>query len=258
MGKVRYIDWYHDEWIAGTDDLNNAERGLYVTACCLIYSVGGPITRDRLRAACRDHGHAFNRQLDVLIQSGKLLANGEQITNKRCENELQKAVNRTEKAQRNGGKGGRPTKENKELAKADGCLDGKLTTNLSTTNQEEKAPLREPKSTTTRRKQVPVDWLPSEEGREFARDRARWSDARIEREVEHCRDHHRKKGNLFADLDAMWRTWVQQGAKFQQGQGNGHRIDHAARHAGALDTLARAALDFDERQGYRGPPEAPH
>src|SRR6185312_2038111 len=67
MGKVRHIDWYSDEWIAGTYELTNAERGLYITACCLIYSVGGPITRDRLRAACRDHGHAFSRQLDTLI-----------------------------------------------------------------------------------------------------------------------------------------------------------------------------------------------
>jgi len=38
---------------------------------------------------------------------------------------------------------------------------------------------------------------------------------------------------------------------------SGH-IDHAARHADGLDTLARAALDFDERQGNRGPFEAAH
>jgi hypothetical protein len=36
------------------------------------------------------------------------------------------------------------------------------------------------------------------------------------------------------------------------------RIDPAAKHADALDTLARAALDFDERESHRGPVEAAH
>jgi uncharacterized protein YdaU (DUF1376 family) len=137
MGKVRHIDWYHDEWIAGTYELSNAERGLYVTACCLIYSVGGPITRDRLRAACRgDHGHAFTRQLNVLIQSGKLSVNGEQIINKRCENELQKANKRVANAEQNGGKGGRPSNKNSGVAESVGLQSVKLTTNyqLPTTN----------------------------------------------------------------------------------------------------------------------------
>jgi len=140
MGKVRHIDWYSDEWIAGTYELTNAERGLYITACCLIYSVGGPITRDRLRAACRDHGHAFSRQLDTLIQTGKLSANGEQIDNKRCANELQKAGKRVVKAEQNGIKGGRPPNENKDIAKPAGFKSEKLTTNyqLPTTNQQPK------------------------------------------------------------------------------------------------------------------------
>ena len=144
MGKVRHIDWYADEWIAGTLELGNAERGLFITTCCLIYSTGGPITRDRLRAACRmEHGLAFNRQLDALIKAGKLQVNGEQITNKRCVNELQKAENRSAKARQNGGEGGRPRKENNDVGKPDGFHDEKLTTNLPTTNHQPEKPSSE-------------------------------------------------------------------------------------------------------------------
>lgn len=41
----------------------------------------------------------------------------------------------------------------------------------------------------------------------------------------------------------------------QRRKGNGRS---AAGHAGALDILARAALDFDERQSHRGHPQAAH
>lgn len=138
MGKIRRIDFYHDEWLTGTNELLNAERGLYITACSLIYSNGGSITRAQLRAACRDHGHAFNRQLGRLIELGKLEVNGEQITNKRCANELQKADKRIANAQQNGSKSsGRPRKNN-ELENQPGFFSEKLTTNHQppTTNQE--------------------------------------------------------------------------------------------------------------------------
>jgi uncharacterized protein YdaU (DUF1376 family) len=88
--------------------LTNAERGLYITACALIYSAGGPIERQHLRSACSDHGNAFNRQLKRLVNLGKLIENGSEIDNKRCENELENARKRGEKARENGAKGGRP------------------------------------------------------------------------------------------------------------------------------------------------------
>lgn len=48
-------------------------------------------------------------------------------------------------------------------------------------------------------------------------------------------------------------------ACLERSKANGSRSAVAAtKHAGALDTLARAALDFDERTGYRGVAEAAH
>src|SRR5262245_37611632 len=95
--KIRRIDFSPDEWLAGTVGLDNATRGLYITACALIYSHAGPIPEVELRRACCDHGHAYKRQLHCLIDGGKLIANDGQIDNKRCANELQKARKRYEK-----------------------------------------------------------------------------------------------------------------------------------------------------------------
>lgn len=138
VGKIRHFDFYPDEWLAGTIDLDASERGLYITACALIYSHGGSIDRAHLRAACRqDHGLAFNRQLKRLLDLGKLAENDGRITNKRCENEIRKTGERVEKARKNGEKGGRP----KELEKPDGSSDEKLTINHqpSTIKEEEDA-----------------------------------------------------------------------------------------------------------------------
>lgn len=102
--KVRRIDFSPDEWIAGCVGLTIAERGLYITACALIYSHGDRISIDHLRSACIDHGHTFNRTLDRLVELGKLTRNGDQIGQKRCENELQNAAIRSAKAQQSASK----------------------------------------------------------------------------------------------------------------------------------------------------------
>jgi hypothetical protein len=99
--KLRYFPCYHDEWLVGQAGLDNACRGLYLTACLLEYSHGGPVTIDELQRNCRDHGNAFNRQLDRLLKLGKLTRNGEEITNKRVRNELQKREKRSENGEEN-------------------------------------------------------------------------------------------------------------------------------------------------------------
>lgn len=108
--KVRRIDFSPDEWLSGCRRLDNAARGMYITACALIYSIGGPIEREELRAACREHGNAFNRQLAVLIRLGKLDENDGKLMNKRCGNELEKAQKRAENWSENLAK----ARENKE------------------------------------------------------------------------------------------------------------------------------------------------
>lgn len=102
--KIRRIDFSPTEWLEGTTELDNATRGLYVTACALMWARSGPIDLELLRDACRDHGNAFNRQLSTLRRLGKLMGNDEEITNKRAINELENAKKRSGNARENGSK----------------------------------------------------------------------------------------------------------------------------------------------------------
>ena len=125
--KVRYIDWYPDEWLAGTLDLADDERGVYITMCSLIYSRGGPISMELIKRFCSSHGNALNRIIQRLHDLGKTVVNDPEIFVKRCGIELEKAQNRARKARENGGKGGRPRNAINGLAKPEAFTEEKLT-----------------------------------------------------------------------------------------------------------------------------------
>jgi hypothetical protein len=72
------------------------ERGLYITACSLIYVAGGPITKQDLRKACPGTTQAFNRILLRMIELGKLTLTDGMIDQARCERELKNAKKRLE------------------------------------------------------------------------------------------------------------------------------------------------------------------
>lgn len=247
MAKVRHVDFYPDEWLSGAGGLTNAERGLYITACALIYSGGGPITRADLRSMCQDHGHAFNHQFETLLRKGKLIENDGQIVNKRSLNELQKAGERLLNARQNGAKGGRPHSDNNSLAKPAGFFSEKLTTNHQL-SEEEKDTLSgvQKERPVKRRMQVPEDWWPNTHGVALAEERAGWAGRKLGEEVEHFRDHHRAHGNLFASIDAAWRTWIANGVKFAQSR----RLNAKP---SAIDNLIEG---FGRAAGLGGPPDS--
>jgi uncharacterized protein YdaU (DUF1376 family) len=215
--KVRRIDFYPDDWLAGTGMLTIDERGVYVTAVAAIGSEGGPITPDHLRKLCPGHKRVFNRVLDQLLMLGKLYETEDgKLGQKRCETELKQARNRIETSRENGQKGGRPSSKNKEITKPAGSARGRAssTTTITTTNEEKGSLSR---ATKERRSGVRPDWHPDAKGIAFARERAGWGMPRISEEAERFRDFHRGKGNLFADIDAAWRTWVMNSEKFERG-----------------------------------------
>lgn len=123
--KVRRVDFSPDEWLSGTAELSDEDRGIYITICALIYSRGGPVRYDVLKGHSHSHGNKLQAALDRLELAGKITRNGSEIDQKRCENELEKARKRHEKALENGAKGGRP----KDLGKPAGFRDEKLTIN---------------------------------------------------------------------------------------------------------------------------------
>jgi len=96
--KIRRVDFSPDEWIAGTVGMTLEEEGLYIRVCALIYSHGGPIGMELLKRACQhDHGNRVNACLARLVAMQKLIRNGLEIDQKRCRNELEKALIRAGK-----------------------------------------------------------------------------------------------------------------------------------------------------------------
>jgi biotin operon repressor len=51
---------------------------------------------------------------------------------------------------------------------------------------------------------------------EYGLENASWNSTRSATEFQNFRDHHLKKGNLFADWEAAWRTWTRKGAVYDQ------------------------------------------
>jgi len=225
--KIRRVDFSPDEWIAGTLGLTLAEEGLYMRACALIYSHGGPITVELLRKACfHDHGNRINACLRRLVELGKLIRNGEEIDQKRCRFELEKARKRIGNAQENGAKGGRP----KGLAKPDGSGAEKLslTTNYQPSKKERSPPLRGPpqsseptappdgvanvsppvglEKSNVRGSRLAPDWQPSAADCEFAYARGLDPDLLADQFADYW---HAKPGAGGVKLDwpATWRNW---------------------------------------------------
>jgi uncharacterized protein YdaU (DUF1376 family) len=104
--KIRRVDFYPDDWLAGVVQLDDVERGVYITICALIYANGGPITYDALKAASLSHGNRLNRCLRHLETLGKILRNGSEIDQKRCEKELKRRRKIVRKFRESGSKGG--------------------------------------------------------------------------------------------------------------------------------------------------------
>ncbi len=120
MTKIRRVDFYPDDWIAGTAALSIDERGVYITACAMIYSHGGPIEKADLRRLCPGRSRTFKAALDRLLASGKLYQIGPKLGQKRAETELERSQKRTEIWTKNGQTGGRPSNHINGLDKPSG------------------------------------------------------------------------------------------------------------------------------------------
>jgi uncharacterized protein YdaU (DUF1376 family) len=91
--KIRRFDFYPGDWLGGTVALSLAQRGLYITACAMIYEAGGPISKTDLRRAAGCRSDTLNRHLSKLIEMGKLqLRDDGMIDQLRCEREILRAT----------------------------------------------------------------------------------------------------------------------------------------------------------------------
>jgi hypothetical protein len=73
---------------------------------------------------------------------------------------------------------------------------------------EQKAPRRKPRTA------IPENWDASAIAIKQAQEDGSWTKATFRTEVENFKDYHRAKGNLMADWDAAFRTWMRNAKKF--------------------------------------------
>jgi len=126
--KVRHIDFYPDEYIAGVGGVMTAEQqGVYWMICALISSHGGDVENDPKRIGrlvCLGSSKT-RRIISELVESGKINEKQSKLSQKRIGNEVKKARNRIETATKNGS----VPKKNNALTEAGANSPAKLTTN---------------------------------------------------------------------------------------------------------------------------------
>lgn len=139
--KIRRIDFSPDEWLAGTTELQNDERGVYITLCALIYSRGGPVETEVLRSLCPGDLRPFKRILNRLVALGKVELNGSELSQKRCLSELELCRKRALSSSESGRKGGRPRNENNNIGNPPLPATRKLARALPSTINHQPSPV---------------------------------------------------------------------------------------------------------------------
>ncbi|HEV2225034.1 MAG TPA: hypothetical protein VGR84_18730 [Candidatus Acidoferrales bacterium] len=176
MKKIRRVDFSPDEWLAGTAELGEFDRGVYITICALIYSRGERIGEELIFRHCRAHGNAIRAALVRLEEARKIVRNGSEIGQKRSENELENARIRLEKHSENGTKGNkiRWNVIATRVPPAIATINHQPSTIIESPNGDSSPPLDpplKPKAKSNGPKQgiaLPPDWHPSAEDRAFA------------------------------------------------------------------------------------------
>lgn len=97
MAKSPWVRFFASDWLAGTRGLSAAETGVYITLVASMYERREPIADDHRRLArlCGAPVPTFNKILEGLIDSGKIVRAGNTLWNDRvaaeCENSNEKS-----------------------------------------------------------------------------------------------------------------------------------------------------------------------
>ncbi len=101
--KPRRADFYADDWLSGTMDLSIDEEGAYIRVCALIYSKGRSIPDDDrwLAGMCRVSTRRWRKLRHGLIDKGKITVMDGLVRQQRCEFELKRMAERSQKQAEN-------------------------------------------------------------------------------------------------------------------------------------------------------------
>lgn len=102
--KDPWFTFYHDDFMRGTLGLTDEETGVYIKLICVLYDHGGWVTGDIqwLSRASHTHPRTLRRVLQALIDKGKIVQEGDRISNSRILNEIQEQRKRKDKRGKNG------------------------------------------------------------------------------------------------------------------------------------------------------------
>ena len=107
------VDFYADDWLAGTMELTPEQRGVFITLCAIYFSKQGRVAEnDRLLAGmCNLSVRKWRTLKAELISLGKIAFIDGLLFQERAEIELVNAMNAKLEAQKKGAKGGKKSAE---------------------------------------------------------------------------------------------------------------------------------------------------
>jgi uncharacterized protein YdaU (DUF1376 family) len=220
MSKFPSLPLFTDAFIADTGHLSAAETGAYLLLLMMAWRSPGcrlPDDDAKLARWARVDPRAW-RRMKPTVMDFWVLAEGF-WTQKRLLSEHEKVCKHAESARQNGKHGGRP----KSLKH-----NGRDNPAGSSWATQRKAPNPNPKDkreyTNARATAFPDDFEPNETDKRVA---AEVGCPDLLAEIDHFRDHHVSKGNVFKDWHAALRTWLRSPLRGQRlarpPPVNGHR-----------------------------------
>lgn len=267
-----WMPFYIGDYLADTMHLTREQHGAYMLLIFAYWRRGEPLPDDdRQLAATVRATLAEWRRLRPVMAPFFQISDG-RWTHRRIDAELGSAVSISEAKRQAGrrggqaarGRSGRPknnssgngekiaeliadelqnnTPSPSQSQKEEDSTEFSLSTELNSKTPSPRSRVAARKNSRSRTRQpLPADWKLSEKGRIYARSKG-WPDAEITLEAEHFRDHSLAHGRLHADVEAAWRTWVQNAPKFERGNrshvnGTGPATAVARGFAEALDEL---------------------
>jgi uncharacterized protein YdaU (DUF1376 family) len=111
MDRLFRIDFYPQDWLALTSAMTLEQRGIFIQICAMIYANRGPIKNDPawIGRAANCSPRMARSLIDQLVASDSIQIQGSQISQKRCERELNSKRIHLE----NSANGGRKSAENR-------------------------------------------------------------------------------------------------------------------------------------------------
>lgn len=204
-------------WDFGTANLSLEQEAAYLRIVNAIHKHDGPVPdNDRVLAGLfRTSTRKARSLLDALIEAGKVSVEGGFIWNDRARSDLVHRGFVTISRAESGAKGGRTRAMN--AAKA---LENNNTTQAIASSRIEKNRIDKerddkssPKKPSSKRTKLPDDWRLPDDCREYAI-RNGMQASKISFEADQFKNYHIGRGNLMADWQAAWRTWVGNHLKF--------------------------------------------